>query len=330
MAEITFADAVRDALAEEMRRDKTVWTLGEDLTTAAGSTSANQYVGLVEEFGEARVVNTPISENTIMGAAVGAAVAGTRPVADLRSCDFGMCAVDELVNQAAKIRYMFGGQARVPLVVRQAIGVRRGLAAQHTQSNETWWVHTPGLVVITPATPADGKGLLKAAIRSNDPVVFMEHKELWGETGEVPAGEHVVDIGKGVVRRQGRDLTIVGWSKMAQLSVAAAQTLAKSGIDAEVIDLRTLWPWDHQLVLDSVKKTGRLLVPQESVQVAGFGAEIAATVHEGLHASLKGPVKRLGAPRAPIPYARPLEDEVRVTEAHIVAAALEMLGKPPN
>jgi pyruvate/2-oxoglutarate/acetoin dehydrogenase E1 component len=327
MAEITFADAVRDALAEEMRRDRTVWCLGEDLTTAAGSTSATQYEGLVEEFGEKRVVNTPISENTIMGAAVGAAVAGTRPVADLRSCDFGMCAADELVNQAAKIRYMFGGQARVPLVVRQAIGVRRGLAAQHCQSNEAWWAHIPGLVVMTPATPADGKGMLKAAIRSDDPVVFMEHKELWVAKGEVPPGDHLTPIGKANVLRPGKDLTIVAWSKMALDAKAAAEELSKAGIDAEVIDLRTIWPWDKEAVLASVKRTGRLLVPQEAVQVAGFGAEIAATVSEELHALLKAPVKRIGAPRTPMPYAKPLEDQVRITSAHVVAVAKAMMGK---
>jgi pyruvate dehydrogenase E1 component beta subunit len=327
MAEQTYADAVRDALAEEMRRDRTVWCLGEDLTTSSGSTSATQYDGLVEEFGEKRVVNTPISENTIMGAAVGAAVAGTRPVADLRSCDFGMCAADELVNQAAKIRYMFGGQARVPLVVRQAIGVRRGLAAQHCQSNEAWWVHTPGLVVVTPATPADGKGLLKSAIRCDDPVVLMEHKELWTEKGEVPAGEHLVPIGKAAVTRKGSDLTIVSWSKMALLAKSAADALAKAKIDAEVIDLRTLWPWDREAVLTSVRKTGRLLVAQESVQVAGFGAEIAASITEELHDKLKAPVKRLGAPRTPMPYAKPLEDQVRIGQAHIEAAARALMGR---
>lgn len=327
MAETTFADAVREALAEEMRRDRTVWCLGEDLTTAAGSTSATQYEGLVEEFGEKRVVNTPISENTIMGAAVGAAVAGTRPVADLRSCDFGMCAADELVNQAAKIRYMFGGQARVPLVVRQAIGVRRGLAAQHCQSNEAWWVHIPGLVVMTPATPADGKGLLKAAIRCDDPVVFMEHKELWGASGDVPSGDHVTPIGKASILRQGKDLTMVAWSKMALDAKAAADALARDGIDAEVIDLRTLWPWDKEAVLTSVKRTGRVLIPQEAVQTGGFGAEIAATIAEELHASLKAPVKRLGAPRTPMPYAKPLEDQVRITTAHVVAAAKALIGR---
>ena len=325
MAEMMFADAVRDALAEEMRRDKTVWCLGEDLTTASGSTSASQYDGLVEEFGEKRVVNTPISENTIMGAAVGAAVAGTRPVADLRSCDFGMCAADELVNQAAKIRYMFGGQARVPLVVRQAIGARRGLAAQHCQSNEAWWVHVPGLVVITPATPADGKGLLKAAIRSDDPVVFMEHKELWGAKGDVPAGDHVVPIGKAQVLRKGRDLTMVAWSKMALDAKAAADELAKSGIDAEVIDLRTIWPWDRETVFASVKKTGRCLIPQEAVQAGGFGAELSASITEEMHASLKAPIRRLGAPRTPMPYALPLEQQVRITTAHVVAAAQQVM-----
>ena len=197
MTEMTHADAVREGLAEEMRRDPLVWALGEDLSTAHGGTSADQYRGLIDEFGPKRIVNTPISENTIMGAAVGAAVAGTRPVADLRMADFAMCAVDELVNQAAKIRYMFGGQARVPLVVRQAIGLRKGSAAQHSQSTEAWYVHTPGLVVVAPATPSDGKGLFKASIRCDDPVVFMEHKELWLATGEVSDDpDEIVPIGK--------------------------------------------------------------------------------------------------------------------------------------
>jgi pyruvate/2-oxoglutarate/acetoin dehydrogenase E1 component len=327
MTEMTFADAVREGLAEEMRRDPLVWALGEDLSTAHGGTSANQYLGLIDEFGPKRIVNTPISENTIMGAAVGAAVAGTRPVADLRMADFAMCAVDELVNQAAKIRYMFGGQARVPLVVRQAIGMRKGGAAQHSQSTEAWYVHTPGLVVVAPATPADGRGLLKSAIRADDPVVDMEHKDLWMASGEVPDDEGLVPIGQARTLRTGTDLTIVSWSKMALLADEAAQTLAdEDGVSAEVIDLRTLWPWDRKAVYASVRKTGRLLVAQESVQVGGFGAEIATDVTEHCPDALATHVRRIGAPRMPVPYAEPMENEFRVTPARIVAKARESLG----
>ncbi|MBO6782943.1 MAG: alpha-ketoacid dehydrogenase subunit beta [Alphaproteobacteria bacterium] len=325
MTEMMFQDAVREGLAEEMRRDPLVWALGEDLSTAHGGTSANQYLGLIDEFGPKRIVNTPISENTIMGAAVGAAVAGTRPVADLRMADFGMCAVDELVNQAAKIRYMFGGQARVPLVVRQAIGVRKGAAAQHSQSTEAWYVHTPGLVVVAPGTPADGRGLLKSAIRSDDPVVFMEHKDLWGATGEVPDDEGVVPLGKASIVREGSDLTIVSWSRMARLAEEAAEALAGDGVSVEVIDLRTLWPWDKAAVYASVGKTGRLLVAQEAVQVGGFAAEIMADVTEACASALETHVRRIGAPRMPVPYAEPMENEYRVTPARIVAKAREVL-----
>ncbi|MFM9888519.1 MAG: alpha-ketoacid dehydrogenase subunit beta, partial [Burkholderiales bacterium] len=247
MARMTYADAVRHALAEEMRRDPRVWALGEDLSTAHGNSSANQYTGLIDEFGPKRIVNTPIAESTIMGAAVGAAVAGTRPVADLRMIDFGLCAIDELVNQAAKIRYMFGGQARVPLVVRESIGIKQGMAAQHTQSYEAWFAHVPGLVVVTPATPADGRGLLKASIRCDDPVVFMEHKDLWGLEGDIDLDtEGLVPIGKAKTLRTGRDLTIVAWSRMSHLAMRAADELAKQDVSAEVIDLRTIYPWDRE------------------------------------------------------------------------------------
>ncbi len=325
MTEMTFADAVREGLAEEMRRDPLVWALGEDLSTAHGGTSANQYLGLIDEFGPKRIVNTPISENTIMGAAVGAAVAGTRPVADLRMADFGMCAVDELVNQAAKIRYMFGGQARVPLVVRQAIGMRKGSAAQHSQSTEAWYVHTPGLVVVAPGTPADGRGLLKASIRADDPVVFMEHKDLWISKGDVPDDEGVVPIGVAKTLREGTDLTIVSWSRMAHLAVEAAEILAGDGASVEVIDLRTLWPWDKDAVYASIKKTGRLLVAQEAVQVGGFAAEIMADVSENRPNDLKTHARRIGAPRMPVPYAEPMENEFRVTTERVVAKARKVL-----
>jgi pyruvate dehydrogenase E1 component beta subunit len=325
MSEMNHGDAVRIGLAEEMRRDPLVWALGEDLSTAHGATSGSQYYGLIDEFGPKRIVNTPISENTIMGAAVGAAVAGTRPIADLRIADFAMCAVDELVNQAAKIRYMFGGQARVPLVVRQMIGARKGGAAQHSQSTEAWYVHTPGLVVVAPATPADAKGLLKAAIRCDDPVVYMEHKELMAAVGEVSDDPNeIVPIGKARMVRQGGGLTIVAWSKAALLAAEAAELLAANGIDAEVIDLRSLWPWDKDAVYASVAKTGRLLVAQEAVQVGGFGAEIAADVAENMGDALRTHVRRIGAPRIPVPYAEPMENEYRVTAERIAAKAREV------
>jgi acetoin:2,6-dichlorophenolindophenol oxidoreductase subunit beta len=319
MATMTYIEASRLALAEEMRRDPTVWAVGEDLGRGG---VFGQYKGLVDEFGSDRISDAPISEACIMGAAVGAAMMGTRPVVEMRFSDFALCAIDELVNQAAKARYMFGGQTRVPLVVREPIGMWRSSAAQHSQSLEAWYAHIPGLVVVCPSTPADNKGLLKTAIRSDDPVVYMEHKNLWGLEGETPDDPEVtVPFGEARMARTGSDLTIVSWSAQVHVCTRAAEALARRGIEAEVIDLRTLWPWDKATVLASVEKTGRLLVVQESVSVAGFGAEIAATVAERLHRHLRAPVKRLGAPRAPIAYAPPLEDAVRVSETAILDTA---------
>jgi pyruvate dehydrogenase E1 component beta subunit len=316
---MTYAEAALLGLAEEMRRDPLVWALGEDLGPEGGV--AGQYRGLQAEFGPARIVDTPISESTIMGAAVGAALVGSRPIAELRYADFGLCAADEIVNQAAKIRYMFGGQARVPLVVRQSIGIREGIAAQHSQSTEAWWVHIPGLVVIAPGTPADNRGLLKSAIRCDDPVIYMEHKSMWGDAGEVDdANDVCTPIGVADIVRPGDDVTIVTWSRMRQTVERAAQTLAESGVSAEVIDLRTLWPWDREAVLTSVRKTGRLIIVHEAVRVAGFGAEIAAEVGEQLFSVLKAPVRRLGGARVPIPYSKPLEALCRISEEHILTA----------
>jgi pyruvate/2-oxoglutarate/acetoin dehydrogenase E1 component len=318
MPTATYAEASRQAIAEEMRRDPTVWAVGEDLGRGG---VFGQYKGLVEEFGPERIADAPISEACIMGAAVGAAMMGTRPIVELRFSDFALCAIDELVNQAAKARFMFGGQGRVPLVVREPIGMWRSSAAQHSQSLEGWYTHIPGLVVIAPATPADNKGLLKSAIRCDDPVVYMEHKNLWALEGDMPAGDQPVEIGKARTARPGKDLTIVAWSAMVQTSLAAAESLASKGIEAEVLDLRSLWPWDKPAVFASVERTGRLIIAHEAVRVGGFGAEIAATVAETLHKRLAAPVCRLGAPRAPIAYAPGLEDQVRVTPAMIVAAA---------
>ena len=322
MATMTYADAAKQALAEEMRRDPTIWALGEDLGRGG---VFGQYQGMAEEFGPERIADTPISEAAILGAAVGAAMSGTRPVVEMRFADFALCAVDELVNQAAKARYMFGGQTKVPLVVREPMGMWRSSAAQHSQSLESWYTHIPGLVVVCPSTPHDNLGLLKSSIRCDDPVVYMEHKNLWGFEGEVP-DDDPIPLGVARIARTGRDLTIVSWSSTCHKVMLAAVTLENEGLEAEVIDLRTLWPWDKSTVLDSVEKTGRLLVAHEAVQVGGFGAEVAATVADRAFSSLRAPIKRIGAPRVPIPYAPPLEDLLRVTPERIAAVARELMG----
>jgi pyruvate/2-oxoglutarate/acetoin dehydrogenase E1 component len=322
MATMTYADAAKQALAEEMRRDPTIWALGEDLGRGG---VFGQYQGMAEEFGPERIADTPISEAAILGAAVGAAMSGTRPVVEMRFADFALCAVDELVNQAAKARYMFGGQTKVPLVVREPMGMWRSSAAQHSQSLESWYTHIPGLVVVCPSTPHDNLGLLKSSIRCDDPVVYMEHKNLWGFEGEVP-DDDPIPLGVARIARTGRDLTIVSWSSTCHKAMLAAVTLEEEGLEAEVIDLRTLWPWDKSTVLDSVEKTGRLLVAHEAVQVGGFGAEVAATVADRAFSSLRAPIKRIGAPRVPIPYAPPLEDLLRVTPERIAAVARELMG----
>ncbi len=322
MTVMTYAQAALTALRQEMERDATVWVLGEDLGPEGGV--AGQYLGLQQRFGKQRVLDTPISESTIMGAAIGAAVCGTRPVVELRYADFAICAADEIVNQAAKVRYMLGGQVRVPAVIRQPMGLRDGMAAQHSQSTEAWWIHVPGLVVVAPATPADNHALLKAAIRCDDPVVYMEHKELWTVTGDVDEESPPGELGKARTVRSGTDITLVTWSSMVGVCLAAAQKLAARGCDAEVIDLRTLWPWDRAAVFASIARTGRLLVAHQAVRAAGFGAEIVAEAAEHLFAKLKTPPRRLAAPRVPVPYAEPLEALCRVADDDIVAAALEM------
>lgn len=321
MTVMSYKEASRVALAEEMRRDPTVWALGEDVGDGG---VFGQYLGLRDEFGPKRIVSTPISESTIMGAAVGAAMVGTRPVVELRFSDFALCAVDEMVNQAAKARYMFGGQTRVPVVVRQPIGMWRSSAAQHSQSLESWYVHIPGFVVLAPATPADNRGLLKSAIRSDDPVIYMEHKSSWEIEGEVPDGEDAIPIGVARTDRAGDDVTIVTWSGALQVARQAADAAEAKGISVEVIDLRSLWPWDQEAVFASVEKTSRILIVHEAVKVCGFGAEISATVSETLGHRLKAPVRRLGAPRIPIPYAPPLEDLCRIRVADVMNIFEEM------
>jgi acetoin:2,6-dichlorophenolindophenol oxidoreductase subunit beta len=321
MTELTYLEAGKLALAQEMRRDGNVWALGEDLGRGG---VFGQYKGLVEEFGPDRIVDTPISEAAILGAAVGAALVGTRPVVEMRFADFALCAIDELVNQAAKARYMFGGQGRVPLVVREPSGMWRSSAAQHSQSLEAWYAHIPGLVVVAPGNPADNHALLKAAIRCDDPVVYMEHKDLWGMTGTVDADADPAPLGVASRIAAGDDLTIVSWSGALRAVAAAAELLA--GVSLDVIDLRTIYPWDRETVFESVRRTGRLLVVHEAVATGGFGGEIAATVAEELFAALKAPVRRLGAPRIPIPYSPPLEDVCKIAPQRIAEIARELVA----
>jgi len=318
MAAMTYAAAAADSLARAMRADLRVVALGEDLGRGG---IFGQYRGLQAEFGAGRVIDTPISEATIMGAAVGMALTGLRPVVEMRVVDFALCAIDEIVNQAAKNRYMFGGQGRVPLVIRMPSGIWSASAAQHSQSLEAWFAHIPGLVVVAPATPQDNHALLAAAIACDDPVVYLEHKELWGESAEVDAAARV-EMGRARVRRPGRDLTLVSWSKAVHAALAAAEQAAGRGRDVEVIDLRTLWPWDRETVLASAARTRRLLVVHEAVEVAGFGAEIAATVAEALGIR----VARLGAPRIPVGYASTLEAQARVSPAAILGKIESLLA----
>ena len=303
MALMTYAQAACAAVRDAMKADPNVVVVGEDVGRGG---VFQQYRGLLQEFGAGRVIDTPISEATIVGAGVGMALAGLKPVVEMRVVDFALCATDEVVNQAAKARYMFGGQGRVPMVIRMPIGLWSGSAAQHSQSLEAWFAHIPGLVVVAPATPQDNYSLLRAAIDCGDPVIYMEHKELWGMQGEV-ASEPAA-LGRARVVREGKDLTLVTWSRTLHAALEA-----KASKSVEIIDLRSLWPWDRETVFASVKKTGRLLVVHEAVQAAGFGAEIAATVAEELGV----PVKRLGAPRIPVGYSKPLEDEARVTSERI-------------
>lgn len=318
MAVMTYAQAAALALAEAMRADSNVVALGEDLGRGG---VFGQYRGLQQEFGAQRVIDTPISEANIMGAAVGMALAGLRPVVEMRVIDFALCAIDEIINQAAKNRFMFGGQGRVPLVARMPIGIWSASAAQHSQSLEAWFAHIPGLVVVTPATPQDNYSLLKAALRSGDPVVYMEHKELWGVEGEVDR-EASIDLGSARTARAGKDLTVVTWSRGVQPCLDAAEVLAAQGVAAEVIDLRSLWPWDRDAVLASARRTGKLLVVHEAVQAAGFGAEVVASVAEALVI----PVRRLGAPRIPVGYSQPLENASRLSVEKIVQAARSLLN----
>jgi len=317
MAEVTLVEAARLAALQEMRRDPRVWVLGEDVARGG---LFGQYRGFLEEFGAGRVVSTPISESTIMGAGLGAALVGTRPIIEMRIFDFVMCAMDELVNQVAKVRYMFGGQAKPAVVVRMPHGIWRNSAAQHSQMLEAWFTHIPGVVVVTPATAADAAGLLVSAIRSDDPVLFFDPKNLFGAKGEV--ADEIAPIPFGTARRmrEGTELTVVTWSAGVPIVEEAAATLASRGVSVDALDLRTLWPWDEKAVCGSVARTGRLLVVHEAVTTGGFGAEVVARVTERLGPGALRAVGRVGQPRVPVPFAPPLEDALKPDAAKVVAA----------
>ena len=324
MPELRFIDAIRMGLESELRRDPAVFVLGEDVTVG-GPFGATK--GLVESFGVARIRDTPISEATIVGMAVGAALAGQRPVVEVMFIDFITLAMDQLVNHAAKLRYMTGGLLHVPLVIRAQGGAQGAMAAHHSQSLEAWLTHVPGLQVVAPSTPADAMGLLQAAIRSDDPVLYLEHRALYWTRGDVPDGEDAafVPLGRAVVRRPGTDVTIVAWSRMAITALAAAKELAAEGVDTEVIDLRSLAPLDIDTVLASVARTGRLVVAHEAVTSGGFGGEIAARVNEAAWDQLRAPVVRVGAPSVPPPFSPKLEALFVPDTAAIIAAVRRTL-----
>ncbi len=323
MPEMTFTEATLVAMREEMRRDPLVFVIGEDMALQGGV--FGQFKGLPEEFGAGRVLDTPISETSIVGAAVGAALCGARPVVDMHFADFIACAMDEIVNQAAKARYMFGGQCSVPMVLRMPDGAINSAAAQHSQSVEAWMLHTPGVKLVAPSNPYDAKGLLKSAIRDDDPVLYYEHKALFKTRGEVPDDEYVVPMGQAVLRRAGPDVTIVSYSLMVQHCLAAAEELAEAGIEADVVDLRSLRPLDWEAIATSVRKTHRVVVAHEACRTGGVGAEIAAQIGEELFDELDAPVLRVGAKDVPMPFSPPLEGFVLPGPADVIAAVRRLI-----
>lgn len=325
MRELTYAQAVREAMTLEMRRDENVFLMGEDVGMYGGAFGVS--VGMFEEFGEARVKDTPISEAVIVGAAAGAAAMGMRPIAEIMFSDFLTIAMDQLVNQAAKMRYMFGGKARVPMVVRAASGSGTGAAAQHSQSPEAWFCNAPGLKVVMPSTPADAKGLLISAIRDDNPVLFFEPKMLYRSKGEVPEGDYTVPLGKADIKREGTDLTILSYGRMLPVCLDAAAQLEKSeGISVEVVDPRTLVPLDKETIIASVSKTGRVLIVHEACQTGGFGGELAAVIADSeAFYKLDAPIRRCCGLDVPIPYCPELEKTVVPGKDVIIENALSLV-----
>ncbi len=322
MREIRYYEALIEAMAEEMRRDEDVFLMGEDIGLFGGTFRATE--GLMAEFGSRRVRDTPIAEAGIVGLALGAAFAGLRPVPELMTINFAIVAMDQIINHVAKMSYMFGGQFKLPLTIRAASGGGTQKGAQHSHSIESWFVNAPGIRVVIPSTPYDAKGLLKTAIRSDDPVLFIEHELLYSSKGPVPEEEYLIPMGKAEVKRPGSDVTIVCWAKMVSEALAAAERLSQEGIDAEVLDPRTLDPFDWEALYSSVARTRRCVVAEEGWRTVGVGAEIAARVQEHLFHELEAPVQRVAGADVPLPYAKNLEQAALPHADDIVRATLKI------
>jgi pyruvate dehydrogenase E1 component beta subunit len=322
MRTLTFSEALREALHEEMERDETIFVIGEDVITHGGPYKVTD--GIAERFPD-RIFETPIAEAGIMGVGVGAAMAGMNPVVEIMYMDFVTCAMDEVVNQAAKMRYMTGGQASVPMVIRLPCGVGRLLAAQHSQIMESWFMHVPGLQVVVPSTPGDAKGLLKSAIRSSDPVLFFEYKRIYTSRGEVPDGEYTIPFGQAKICREGEDATVVAIGPMVQKSLEAAVLLEDDGYDVEVVDARSLSPLDTETICESVSRTGRAVVCGEDSSFAGAASEIAAMIGENCFRDLNGPVVRVGSPHVPMPFSSELVKHVVPEVANITEAVSRVM-----
>jgi pyruvate dehydrogenase E1 component beta subunit len=318
VALITYREALNQALREEMERDPSVILLGEDIGVFEGAYKVT--ANLLKDFGEKRVRDTPIAEEEIAGLGIGAAITGLRPVVEMMTINFSLLAIDQIVNHAAKMRYMFGGGVKVPLVVRMPEGGGHQLSAQHSQSLAVWYAHVPGLIVVAPATPADAKGMLKSAIRDDNPVIFIENEALYNSRGEVPEGEYLTPIGRAEIRKAGEDVTIISHSRMVLVALAAANKLEQEGINAEVVDIRTLRPLDKQTVANSVRKTSRAVVVEEGWPTYGISAEVAAFVQEMAFDYLDAPIRRIGGAEVPMPYARNLERAAIPREESIIEA----------
>ncbi len=323
MAKITMREAISQALWEEMERDANVFILGEEVGVWGGTYAVTK--GFYDHFGASRVKDTPIAENAILGAAIGAALTGKRPVAELMTINFAFSAMDYVVNQAPKLHYMFGGQFRVPMVMRAVGGGGRQLGATHSHTPDAIFAHFPGLTVVSPGTPEDAKGLLKSAIRSDDPVLFLEHATMYQVRGEVPDGEYLIPMGRSKVQREGKDVTIITYAKGLELSLKAADLLASEGLEAEVVDLRTLRPLDMEPVIDSFKKTNRAVVVEEGWRSYGVGAEVSARLYEEAFDYVDAPILRIAQKEVPLPYNRVLEQAALPQVADIVAAVKEVV-----
>jgi len=325
MRDLTFREALREALREEMKRDPKVFMMGEEIAEYGGSYKVSQ--GLLEEFGHERIRNTPLAEAAIAGAALGASLVGMRPVAEIMYIDFTFIAADQIINQIAKLRYMTGGMVKVPVVIRTQGGGGVAAGPHHSQSLEAIFAHIPGLNVVMPSNAYDAKGLLKTSIREDNPVIFIEHKKLYGESCPVPEKEYLIPLGKGDIKREGKDISIITYSRCVNFALEAAEELAKDGIDVEVVDVRTLKPLDEEIIISSVQKTGKAMVVYEACRTGGFGAEIAALIGEKAFDYLDAPIRRVASLDSPIPFNPRQEQYVLVNPEKIKAAALEMMGK---